>query len=385
MKQDKIDVLINGCGIGGAVLAYALGRQGYRVAVVEQASRERNLNGADLLKPAGIQVLDDLGLLPATLAHGGRVRHEVEVFHDGELMATIDYRYINERGYFILIPCEHLRRMVLQQIESQLPNVRLLYQTRVTDVEYSEPDHISNVTLSDGQQLHPQVVVGCDGVSSMVRRWLGVQSNRQVYDEPMYFATFPLTTSVDQRNRLYIDSGRGLAYFYPVARDQTRLVICFPREEARTLLQDTSGEALRTRLRTFVSSASDDAIAMVTDTRDFKGIPIGSVNIDRYHGGNMVLLGDAIHTVHPITGQGMNLAIEDAGCLSSLLDQYFQGQITLPTALAAYQQERHPINGGVVEYGHRLASSFHDHRCFAANFNLHLQGSGRNPAMFNAA
>lgn len=51
MTDNHIDVLINGCGIGGAMLAYLLGRQGHRVVVVEQARRERAINGADL--PAG--------------------------------------------------------------------------------------------------------------------------------------------------------------------------------------------------------------------------------------------------------------------------------------------------------------------------------------------
>ncbi|MBF3200930.1 FAD-dependent monooxygenase, partial [Pseudomonas aeruginosa] len=50
MTDNHIDVLINGCGIGGAMLAYLLGRQGHRVVVVEQARRERAINGADLLK-----------------------------------------------------------------------------------------------------------------------------------------------------------------------------------------------------------------------------------------------------------------------------------------------------------------------------------------------
>lgn len=46
MTDNHIDVLINGCGIGGAMLAYLLGRQGHRVVVMEQARRERAINGA---------------------------------------------------------------------------------------------------------------------------------------------------------------------------------------------------------------------------------------------------------------------------------------------------------------------------------------------------
>lgn len=76
MTDNHIDVLINGCGIGGAMLAYLLGRQGHRVVVVEQARRERAINGADLLKPAGIRVVEAAGLLAEVTRRGGRVRHE---------------------------------------------------------------------------------------------------------------------------------------------------------------------------------------------------------------------------------------------------------------------------------------------------------------------
>lgn len=88
MTDNHIDVLINGCGIGGAMLAYLLGRQGHRVVVVEQARRERAINGADLLKPAGIRVVEAAGLLAEVTRRGcllirswisGVVRHVVRV------------------------------------------------------------------------------------------------------------------------------------------------------------------------------------------------------------------------------------------------------------------------------------------------------------------
>ena len=120
MTDNHIDVLINGCGIGGAMLAYLLGRQGHRVVVVEQARRERAINGADLLKPAGIRVVEAAGLLAEVTRRGGRVRHELEVYHDGELLRYFNYSSVDARGYFILMPCESLRRLVLATNENNV-------------------------------------------------------------------------------------------------------------------------------------------------------------------------------------------------------------------------------------------------------------------------
>jgi 2-polyprenyl-6-methoxyphenol hydroxylase-like FAD-dependent oxidoreductase len=90
------------------------------------------------------------------------------------------------------------------------------------------------------------------------------------------------------------------------------------------------------------------------------------------------MVGNAIHAVHPITGQGMNLAIEDVGELVNCLDAYFNNQSTLQEALLRYQTERYPVNEAVVNYGHSLATTFHQREDFAACLNLHMQGSGRD-------
>ncbi|MFO6364888.1 FAD-dependent monooxygenase PqsL, partial [Pseudomonas aeruginosa] len=282
MTDNHIDVLINGCGIGGAMLAYLLGRQGHRVVVVEQARRERAINGADLLKPAGIRVVEAAGLLAEVTRRGGRVRHELEVYHDGELLRYFNYSSVDARGYFILMPCESLRRLVLEKIDGEA-TVEMLFETRIEAVQRDERHAIDQVRLNDGRVLRPRVVVGADGIASYVRRrLLDIEVERHPYPSPMLVGTFALAPCVAERNRLYVDSQGGLAYFYPIGFDRARLVVSFPREESRELMADTCGESLRRRLQRFVGDESAEAIAAVTGTSRFKGIPIGYLNLDRY-------------------------------------------------------------------------------------------------------
>ncbi|HGN3279862.1 TPA: FAD-dependent monooxygenase PqsL [Pseudomonas aeruginosa] len=379
MTDNHIDVLINGCGIGGAMLAYLLGRQGHRVVVVEQARRERAINGADLLKPAGIRVVEAAGLLAEVTRRGGRVRHELEVYHDGELLRYFNYSSVDARGYFILMPCESLRRLVLEKIDGEA-TVEMLFETRIEAVQRDERHAIDQVRLNDGRVLRPRVVVGADGIASYVRRrLLDIEVERHPYPSPMLVGTFALAPCVAERNRLYVDSQGGLAYFYPIGFDRARLVVSFPREESRELMADTCGESLRRRLQRFVGDESAEAIAAVTGTSRFKGIPIGYLNLDRYWADNVAMLGDAIHNVHPITGQGMNLVIEDASALADALDLALRDACALEDALAGYQAERFPVNQAIVSYGHALATSLEDRQRFAGVFDTALQGSSRTP------
>jgi 2-polyprenyl-6-methoxyphenol hydroxylase-like FAD-dependent oxidoreductase len=63
-----------------------------------------------------------------------------------------------------------------------------------------------------------------------------------------------------------------------------------------------------------------------------------TVTNERWHQGNVVLLGDSAHTTHFSTGEGTTLAIEDAIALAENLDRHHQ----LETGLTAYEQQRRP-------------------------------------------
>lgn len=381
MAHEQVDVFINGGGIAGATLAFLLGRQGRRVVLVEHSDRGRMLSGADLLKPAGIRVIKSMGLLGDVVRIGGRMRDMLRVFHDREQLCVVDYKANGELGYFILIPCERLRNLVLEKVE-QFPNVECLFNTRIDQVAMGSDGGVDAITLDNGRIIAPSIMVGADGFASYTRKLLGITTERAVYPSQMFFGTTPLMRSVDECNRLYVDSKHGLAYFYPISRTEGRVVVSFPKEEMRQLMADTSGAELRARLHSFVSDASADAIAQCTDTRKFKGIPIGRVNLENYYAHNVAMLGDAIHNVHPITGQGMNLAIEDAGELAVQIGSALSGVSALSDALAAYQRQRHGVNEAVVAYGHSLVSNFPDKEKFAACFNGALQGSSRTTSHF---
>jgi anthraniloyl-CoA monooxygenase len=60
---------------------------------------------------------------------------------------------------------------------------------------------------------------------------------------------------------------------------------------------------------------------------------------ERWSHGNVVLLGDAAHTAHFSIGSGTKLAVEDALALAACVEE----QPDLPSALAAYEEERRPV------------------------------------------
>ena len=103
-------------------------------------------------------------------------------------------------------------------------------------------------------------------------------------------------------------------------------------------------------------------------TNNSKWISFQTVRNERWHDGNLVLIGDAAHTAHFSIGSGTKLAMEDALALAACLHE----QPTVATALEAYQAERKPV----VESTQRAAQASME---WFENLGMY---AGQDPAEF---
>ncbi|MGZ4782623.1 MAG: bifunctional salicylyl-CoA 5-hydroxylase/oxidoreductase [Oryzihumus sp.] len=74
-------------------------------------------------------------------------------------------------------------------------------------------------------------------------------------------------------------------------------------------------------------------------TNNSRWVTFHTVRNERWHDGNVVLLGDAAHTAHFSIGSGTKLAMEDALALAACLHEHD----TVEQALTAYEAERRPV------------------------------------------
>ncbi len=373
METQNFDIAIVGGGVGGAIAALSLASRGRTVALVDRRSRPRQL-GADLLKPAGIAIVNRHGLMDALLEREARERDKLEIFHDGELLDTLDYSADASLSKFVLVPYPVILGLLLDKLRT-MDNVDVRFDAAVTSVE-REGDSIANLMV-DGNRITAAAFIGADGTQSTLRQELGIKVDRAEYDQKMFFGNYALAPSVDECNRLYVDSKKGMAYFYPISHHEFRLVLDFPTEEAQALREADSPTPLRQRLAEFCP-ASADAVERVDNRQDFFEIPVGRMHASHYGKGNTLLVGDAIHNVHPCTGQGMSLALEDGDAAAKWLGDHLDGKCDLAGALAGYEGQRRPVNSALVAYGHKLGSTFHDRASFQDALNLKIQGSSRD-------
>jgi 2-polyprenylphenol 6-hydroxylase len=148
-----------------------------------------------------------------------------------------------------------------------------------------------------------------DGAESAVRRQAGIDVRGWDYGQRAVVAHLaterPHAATAWQR---FLDTGP-LALL-PLADGRVSLVWSTLPAEAEALAQlDDAGFGLR------VTEASAGVLGALAPTTQRASFPLRLLHAHRYTAERVALVGDAAHTVHPLAGQGINLAFLDAAAL----------------------------------------------------------------------
>jgi 2-polyprenyl-6-methoxyphenol hydroxylase-like FAD-dependent oxidoreductase len=338
-------ILIVGGGIAGLTLATALHRQGFRVELVERSTTWHAPGAGILLHANGVRMLRELGLGEAVEQAGTIVRRWVFFDQQGELLCDIDLEELwGEVG-----PCIGIERPRLQQVLlAGAAAVPCRLGTSITSLTQDE-QHVS-VGMSSGEVRDFDLIVGADGIYSTVRRLtLGSVP-------PGYTGLMVWRSLVPERPRgvtsFMVLQGDGCIFGIVPMGD--RHAYGFGMEASPRFNDPLHGRLERVRKRfTGFGGPVPEYLASLSCDEQLHCGPIEWVELDRWHSGRVVLIGDAAHAGPPNMAQGGCMAMEDACVLAEVLRE----ADTVESALDTYVARRRPRADWVQQQSRARAQS----------------------------
>jgi len=333
-------ILIVGGGIAGLGLCRALQQHGVVPDIIERAASWPP-GGTGLYLPGnGVRVLEALGLADQVLARAVCMSHQRILDHKGRPLAEVELAQLwGQVG-----PCVGIARAELHHILLEsTAGVRVRLGMSVTGLR--QQDDQVNVSFTDGSTGTYDLVVGADGIHSLVRqllfgnippRHLGQVSWRFLVDHSGAVNTWTVMLG-PRRAFLAMPVGPNRLYCYA--------------DLATAATEDpTQGDLVR--LRALLGDFAEPVPSILSELEGFDAIHLAAIEeiaSDTWVRGRVVLLGDAAHATSPNMAEGASMALEDALVLAQMLRTHGSPD----ESLSAFSKRRHARIRWVQQRTHR--------------------------------
>ncbi|MFC7319331.1 FAD-dependent oxidoreductase [Halobacillus campisalis] len=318
----KTDVFIAGGGVGGLALAVKLASRGVHVTIAEQLKKKSNAYKGELLQPKTLAILDRIGVLEEIEASG----HIIDQLRFQEIntrpgqeppeniqLTELNYSRVASRyDHALMVPHERTKDILREKGQTYADYFNYLPGARFLGFESGMALIRHNKKIS---RIQAQVYVGAEGRTSPTRDAMNVSVQRKDYNHHFLTVTIPRPESFT-KGKIITTTSCFLGLF-PLPDNEVRTVYLIKAGEFKKIKE----KGLEHLYKAYGNLEPElaETVKSLDDWRKIQLMIPFTYHVDKYYSGNLALIGDAAHTVHPMAGEGMNLAVQDADVLGELL------------------------------------------------------------------
>ncbi|MCC9198504.1 FAD-dependent monooxygenase (plasmid) [Arthrobacter sp. zg-Y820] len=337
-NQDLPQAVVVGGGIGGFTAALALAQRGLQVQLLERAPAFKEIGAGLQVGPNAARVLKDLGVLDSVLQRAVLPRRfAILDIHSGNELyhATFGETLSKRYGAPYAVMHRHDLLTALMDAASSTGRVETIPGTEIVNLWQDE----NSVTVSslDGRTYTADVLIGADGLRSVVRRHVLDDSEPLMSEYVIYRGPGPRPKGIEDAVTLYTGDEMHMMQYPMAGGEMVNRVVSFRSTEGAP-----GSETWGTReelLDRFSGACAHVRDSLQTLDLSQKGVQFDRKPMAGWTNGRVTLLGDAAHPMRQYLAQGAGQAMEDAVALAdALADQ--PGNIT--GALQKYEKERYP-------------------------------------------
>lgn len=360
-KTTDYDVTIVGGGIVGLACALSLACENYSVHVLEagepQQVRTNNHPSFDdrtlVVNPASQLFWQQLGIWPELAAHSTAV-NRVHVSQQGRF-GTVRFAHdeLNVAHLAHVVEAKVLGRILWQQVTKH-HNISLSAPAQLTEFSAAKEDVLVQYKSDSSVKSHrSRLLLAADGARSWVRQKLGLTAITKNYQRTAIIAN--VVTELPHNHCAYERlSASGPMALLPF-HDRMGLVWTLPEQQAQSMLQADDKE-----FTTALQQAMGYRLGRISRIGQRSSYPLYRITVPQQYKKRVLLMGNAAHTVSPVSAQGLNLGVRGIQRLTASLVNARNNNrdIGSDQVLSDYHNKSWPDQQAILQYTDDLMTWF---------------------------
>jgi len=321
-KNTKYDVIIIGGGMVGASLVAALkNHPEKKIAVIEaypfESDSQPSFDDRSIALSYGTRrIWESMGLW-SSLEPVIEAIKSIHVSDRGHLGATrLHHTEENVEALGYVAENKIIGRILMNEIQG-LNHVSWFCPATIESLEQSE-DFVSVQIAGNGveQILQGRVLVAADGVHSVTRQLAGIDIKQEDYQQSAVIANVQ-TDQFHQGVAYERFTESGPVAFLPMTENRYSVVWTCEREDSKRITGLSDKEFIAELQQRFGFRAGN-----IQKTGQRFSYPLMYTESEQITKGRVVVIGNAAHALHPVAGQGYNLALRDVAELAELIVEH---------------------------------------------------------------
>ncbi len=352
-KARRCDVAIAGGGMVGLSLAAALAELPLDIVVIEPVAADADLQPSfdsrtTALSSGSRRVLEGIGVWRGIAGQATPIRR-IHVSEQGAFgTASLNAAEQGVASLGFTIENRLLGRALRERVTAM---ARLhLYPAGVRDVQVGEDAVL--LRTDAGASFNARLVVAADGAQSVVRTALGIPAIVSDYGQHAIVAHVD-TSRFHEHTAYERFTPTGPIAVLPIAEGRSAVVWTLAPADARRALALDDGAFISELQRAFGLR-----LGRITRVGRRQSYPLALTRAERLTAPRAVILGNAAQALHPVAGQGFNLALRDLAMLAELLADPGGGDPGDAVLLERYADWRGPDREAVIRFTDSLVRGF---------------------------
>lgn len=342
MKQP---ILIIGANLTGLAVALALSHLNQPSIIIERKPKlvadNQNDGRAIALSYGSKQIFEEIGLWNQLRKFAG----EINQIRVTDQLSPLFLHFNNNSTLGYLVESDDIVRVLFEKSKID-PNIKIMENTTYNLLENNHDFAKVELITVEGNSLKKEVittpvVVGADGKHSELRKTCKIKHYHHNYNQTAIVCKVWHEFSHDQiAQEMFLPAGPFA--ILPLKNSQNSGIVWTESKETAKAMMGLEKE----KFEYFLAQKFTDYLGQVKLVSKVVSYPLELLLAEKYYHNRVILVGDAAHAIHPLAGQGFNLAVRDIMAIVEIYKKYENLGLGFGCnqSMQAYQQMRFADN-----------------------------------------